>query len=173
MLVNMNRLEFGALDDASLVWTCIEPTIRQIRGKSFMVKSEFSARLNTGQRSLLMFQMLYGHSGNGSLELFCHLSYLLSQKGVWSHLKNGMQYFGVRDSIQLLDELEDLYGILVKKSGELNSFYLDLNSAEIDPELQETICRLDGQIFEMNQSALKLVGTYVRNHPDEFVHIED
>lgn len=54
-----------------------EPTIQQVRGKNFVVKSEVYSHLTTGKRALLMFQMLYGHTSKGVEEFYSHLSYLL------------------------------------------------------------------------------------------------
>jgi hypothetical protein len=173
VLIRINSQDFMELDDTSLIWACIEPTIRLIRGKSFAVKSEVSAQLNESQRALLMFQVFYGHSVNGTLELLSHLSYLLSQKGVWTVLKNGMRYFGVNDMVHLLDEVEDVYGTLVEKSGKADPGWFDLNNGDIGPEIQMIIVELDKRIKEMMPEAVKSVGAYIRSHPDEFVQTAD
>ena len=173
MLVKIKRRVFDSIDDALLIWTCIEPTIQQIRGKSFIVKSEASTHLTTGQRALLMFQMLYGHTGNGVVEFYSHLSYLLSQKGVWTELKNGIQYFRDYAMLHLLDEIEEVYNILKENNSKENSDWLDVINIDKDSNLQLTISRLDKYLYEILPTSIKLIGTYIRNYPDEFVQVED
>lgn len=65
MLVKMKRTQFNSLDHITLAWKCIEPTIQQIRGKNLNVKSQVYAQLTQGQKALLMFWILYGHTRNG------------------------------------------------------------------------------------------------------------
>ena len=118
-VVPIERDVFHALDDVALIWTCIEPIIREIRGKNLSVKTEASAGLTEGQRALLMFQIVYGHAGGGSAMLFGSLSYLLSHQGMWDRLRDGMRYLGASDMLRVLDELEAAYPAFVS-DGALN-----------------------------------------------------
>ncbi len=61
----MKRQEFNMLDDEKLIWICVEPIIRKVRGKDPGVKSQVIMQLNNGQRALFLFQVLYGHTNNG------------------------------------------------------------------------------------------------------------
>jgi len=105
MLVTMKRNDFGALDGIPLIWACIEPTIQKIRGKNSTIKSDVYSQLTDGQQALLMFQILYGHTLHGVEEFFFYQSYMLSNKGTWSQMVNGMNYFGASDMVRFLDEL--------------------------------------------------------------------
>lgn len=173
MLIIMKRRLFYSLDDASLIWTCIEPTIQQIQGKNFAVKSEVSTHLTAGQRALLMFQMLYGHTHNGVAEFYYHVSYLLSKKGVWSEMKNGMQYFRDYSMMQLLGEMEEVYHALEENNLKGSLELLDVNNLIKDSKLQEVISRHDKMLFEILPQTQKLVSAYIRNNPCEFVQFED
>ena len=162
MLVIIKRQIFDSLDDIQLVWTCIEPTIQQIRGKNFVVKSEVYAHLTTGQRALLMFQMLYGHTSRGIEEFYSHQSYLLSNKGVWEQLKKGMQYFGDSGMLQLLEEMDIVYQCV--KTEKLESEH---------NKLIGTIRQINKTLFDILPTTINLIGNYIRNNPNEFVQFED
>lgn len=116
MLVTMKQQVFGSLDDDSLIWACIEPTIQKIRGKDFSVKGNVYTELSVGQRALLMFQIIYGHTSNGITEFYCLVPYLPSGRGIWQELKKGMQYFGSYSMLKLLGEMERDYYALEEKS---------------------------------------------------------
>jgi hypothetical protein len=175
MLVTVKRKDFEALNDVSLIWTCIEPTIQQIRGKNFAIKSEAYSHLNTGQRALLMFQMLYGHTSKGVEEFYSHLSYLLSNKGVWAQLKKGIQYFGDYDMMQILEKMgigfQSLETKEFKESAEQHNGLapgIDKNA-----ELSASMNLLNKSLSDTLPLTIQLVATYIRNHADEFVQIND
>lgn len=175
MLVKMKRQVFDKLDDISLIWACIEPTIQQIRGKNFAVKSEVSTHLTTGQRALLMFQMLYGHTIKGVAEFYSHVSYLLSKKGVWSELKNGIEYFSDYSMMRLLGEMEEVYHVLEEnylKEG-ADCFNIYISDIDKNSELQTLIDRHDAMLLEILPTTINLIGTYIRSRPGEFVQFED
>lgn len=172
-MVIVKRHVFNSLDDASLIWTCIEPTIKQIRGRSFEIKLDVSNRLNNGQQALLMFQMLYGHTVNGVKEFFGNLSYLLSKKGVWSQLKNGIRYFGDYGLLNLLDEMEEAYNKFIENNGMEDSEGLEINATGIDSDIHKTINSLDKRFYEILPATIKLIGSYIRNYPNEFLQIEE
>jgi uncharacterized protein YlzI (FlbEa/FlbD family) len=170
----MKRKDFEALNDVSLIWTCIEPTIQQVRGKNFVVKSDVYAQLSTGQRALLMFQMLYGHTSNGVEEFYSHLSYLLLNKGVWLQLKNGMRYFGDYDMIQVLEKVELFFQRLkmeeFKDSEEPHNI---LAGFDKNAELSASMLLLNRSLRETLPSTTKRVATYIRENVNEFVQFID
>lgn len=172
MLITINRELFNSLDNISLIWTCIEPTINQIRGKNFMVKREFSSYLSNSQRSLLMFQILYGHTVNGVIEFYNHLSYILSEKGIWSELKKGIEYFGEYSLANLIVEIEDAYHTIEKNHCKEGSGCADLTNINKDSELNLRIDTLNKRLSELLPSAIKSISSYIRNNPDEFVQFE-
>lgn len=160
-MITVKREDFEILEDDALIWTCIGPTILNIRGRNFSVKSEEYALLNPGQRALLMFRVLYGHSSNGVGELYSHLAYLLVNPGVWSQLKNGVTFFGDDDMAQIIEKMETIYqgqkeGVF-EKNAEVSESLNDLNQA-----LRETL-----------PLSVKLVASYIRSHAEEFVQIVD
>jgi hypothetical protein len=172
MLVMINREVFNSLDNISLIWTCIEPTIKQIRGKNFMVKREFSSHLSNSQRSLLMFQILYGHTVNGVIEFYNHLSYILSEKGIWSELKKGMEYFDEYPMANLITEIEDTYHTIEKNYCKEGSGCLDITNINKDSELKIKIDNLNKCLSGLLPAAIKSISSYIRNNPDEFVQFE-
>ncbi len=172
-MITIKRKDFETLNDVSLIWTCIGPTITQIRGKDFVVKSEAYAPLNPGQRALLMFQVLYGHSSNGVEEFFSHLSYLLINKGVWSQLKKGMKYFGDYDMAQILEKMDIVYQSLkaedYNENTELHSVYT--TCVYKNAELSESISNINKSLSETLPLSIKMVASYIRENTHEFVQL--
>jgi hypothetical protein len=170
MLVTVKRKDFEALNDISLIWACIEPTIQKVRGKSFTIKSEVYSQLNDGQKALLMFQILYGHTLHGVEEFYCHLSYLLSNKGMWSQLKKGMLYFRAYDMIRLLDEMNTMYDNL--KTGEFSKDE-ELRNGYFGEIEKDSLSRLDALLNEILPSTISLVSSHIRSNPEQFVNFTD
>ncbi|MHB8061929.1 MAG: hypothetical protein ACYDG2_04725 [Ruminiclostridium sp.] len=175
MLVTVKRNEFEALNDVSLIWTCIEPTIQQIRGKNFVVKSEAYSHLTTGQRALLMFQMLYGHTSKGVEEFYFNLSYLLINEGVWSQLKKGMQYFEDYDMVQVLEKMDIVFQSQKTEEFEKSAEQHKVLIADTDKnaELSASMSLLNKSLSDTLPLSIKLVATYIRDNADEFVQFSD
>ena len=175
MLVTVEQKDFEALDDISLIWTCIGPTIQQIRGKSFAVKSEVYAPLNPGQRALLMFQILYGHTSNGVEEFYSHLAYLLSNRGVWSQLKKGMQYFGDHGMVQILEKMDTVFQSLETEEFEeaREQHNVLITGTDKNAELYAAISLLNKSFSAALPLSVKLVAAYIRDNTDEFVQFVD
>jgi hypothetical protein len=89
MLVTMKRQAFDSLDPAALGWACIEPTLQQVHGISPTVKSQVLAQLTSGQRALFLFRVLYDHVGDSAADLYCWVSYLLSEAKTDEGNENG------------------------------------------------------------------------------------
>lgn len=162
MLVEMKREEFTGQDDASLIWACIEPTIRQIRGKSLAVKAEASARLNDAQQALLMFQVLYGHTSSGADEFFAGQSYMLAKEGVWKQFKGSAEFFRDEPLLRLLCEME--------------VYYFRGNNAPVSPDNEDRpagIVRLDAALSEVLPVSVRRVGAYILENPGMFVQFSD
>jgi hypothetical protein len=175
MLVVIERKKFESLNDIALIWTCVEPAIQPIRGKNFAVKSDVYLHLTPGQRALLMFQVLHGHTSNGVGEFYSHLSYLLSNEAVWSQLKEGMSYFGDLKMAQLLEEMKIVYQKLkteeFQENAEQHTVILDAQDQNM--ELISAMERLNKALGELLPATTGLVGAYVRNHAQEFVQFID
>lgn len=172
MLVTLNRREYEALSDAALIRACLDATIREIRGRDFKIKSQVYQRLESGQRALLMFQMLYGHSESGVTGFFC-LSYILSQASVWQELRHGAGYFGDYTLLNLIGEMEQVYAQLKDGHKDAGPEQLEEIEAIGDSTLQAAISNLNTRLSQILPISVKLVGTYIRRHPYEFVNIED
>lgn len=172
MLVTIKQKDFEAFEDASLIWACIEPTIQQVRGKSFTIKSEVYVTLTPGQRALLMFQMLYGHTTNGIETFFSHLAYLLSNQGVWSQLKKGMEYFGDQDMVQILEKMNTVFQNQNREefieSAEQNNVLVDFDQ---DVELSASVNLLNKSLSDTIPLSIERVATYIRNNINEYAQI--
>lgn len=172
MLVSVNQQAFDTLDDASIIWTCIEPTIQKIRGKNIAIKTDSYADLSAGQRALLMFQIMYGHTSTGVMEFYNLVPYLPSKSGIWQELKKGMQYFGDRSMLQLLSEMEKDYHAIKEKSLAQEIEMGTCINLDSDSELLSSIRLHDIKYRETIPQTIKLIGTFIRNNPTEFVQFE-
>ncbi len=175
MLTTVTRKDLEALNDVSLIWTCIGPVIQQVRGKNFTIKSEAYAHLAPGQRALFMFQVLYGHTSNGVEEFYLHQSYLLSQKGVWSQLQKGMKYFKDYAMVRVLEKMETVFQSLQTEEFKENAEQYNALVTEIDKdvELSALMRCLNESFRDALPLSIKLVAAYIRDHAEEFVQFSD
>lgn len=160
MLVKMKRTAFDSLNHFALGWACIEPTIQQIRGKNLTIKSQVYEQLTSGQRALLMFWIIYGHTRNGVAQFYDEVGLLLSQIDIWSELKKGLDHFKDSEMISLIGEMENLYRAL------------DGNKYSDDSEFHATLNRLDSALQKIIPSTFKKISDYIRNNPSEFVQLD-
>ncbi len=174
MLAIMNEELFNSLDNASIIWACIEPTVMKIRGKDFKVKRDAYDELTAGQRALLMFQIIYGHSSSGILQFFSYVPYVPSGKGIWHELKKAMEYFKDYSMQEIFAEMEKDYIALEEKSHVLGTERIDLSISSIEDksELALAIGQHDKLYREAIPETIKLIGIYIRNNPSEFVQLD-
>ncbi len=172
MLVTMKRPVFDSLDYAALGLACVEPTILQVRGKNPAVKRQAYLQLNTGQRAVFMFWVLYGHVGNSIDEFYCWVCHLQSQPETWSELKAGLRYFDDEAMLHLLEETESLLGARNRHGDGMRR---DVCARDLvdDRELLTSADRLNAVFRKLVPTSLKIIGAYIRNNPAEFVCIED
>jgi hypothetical protein len=100
----------------------------------------------------------------GVEQFFSHLSYLLTNKGMWTPLKNGMLYFGAHEMVQLLDEMNTMYD---------NSKAEEFDQIEKDTPLFSKLGRLNILLNKILPSTIILVGSYIRSNPEQFVQFTD
>jgi hypothetical protein len=162
MLVTIRRTTFGTLDARSLAWLCIEPAIQLTRAKNISIKSQIYNQLTAGQQALYMFWVLYGHGGNGVIQFYAQIEYLLAQVDIWSQLRDAFTRFGDNKMVQLVGEMEAVYCALVLRNpvGDL-------------ADVQATIRRLDATYGQRIPVALERIADYIRVHPEEFVQLQD
>ena len=147
----MEQNELSSLEDEKLVWRFVEPIIHQTRGKTPSIKSQVYMSLNDGQRALFMFQVMYGHAGNGISQFFSHISYLTDRLNLWLALKSAMKYFNDTDMVGFVEKMEIAY-------------FDQSSQAKNIPTLDE----LDQLYRELIPQTLKRIGTCIRNNPKEF-----
>lgn len=170
MLVTMKRNDFRALGDISLIWACIEPTIQKIRGKNFTIKLDVYSQLTDGQQALLMFQILYGHTLHGVEEFFFYQSYMLSNKGTWSQMINGMNYFKACGMVRFLDELCATYE---KFRDDIEQRKVQFGNVEKGTPLFTSLNRLGILLQESLPATINLVSAYIRGNAEQFVKFDD
>lgn len=141
------------MDDASLVWACIEPVIVKVRGKDLTAKMEVYSHLNEAQRALFMFQILYGHALRGIAGVFNELSYLLAIPAVWQELKESLLFFKADAMAKVLGEMERLYRV----AGD--------GLAGAAPQL----AGYDATFGTSLEQAVRQVAAYIRVNPGSFL----
>jgi hypothetical protein len=173
MLVTMKRKVFDSLDHAALEWTCVEPTLQRLHsGRDPTVKSQVLAQLTNGQKAQFLFRVLYHHTGNSVVDFYCWVSYLLTEARTWSGIKGGLRYFGDDAMLRLLEETESF---LEAKNRLGDAEWRDVFPQDLDDdaELLASVSRLNATFHEIAPATLKLIGTYIRDNPGEFVRIDD
>ena len=152
----MTQREFNILDDEKLIWACVEPIVLQVRGKDPETKLQIIRWLKRGQQALFMYQILYGHASHSVSSFIYQISYLAERLDIWSALKSGMDYFHDSEMRSLIEKMESAYNAIMKQNTDTAS----LNE-------------LDEMYRERLPATLKLVGTFIRGNPGEFMQFED
>lgn len=166
MLIRMKRADFYSFNDNDLGWACIEPVIQKIRGRDLNIKSQVYAQLTRGQKALLMFFVLYGHSNKGIIQFYNEMGYLIKNVDIWSELKSASAYFDDESLLKILKEMEKMYYILQKQ--QMENYGIEINN--LDPELQKDINLLNERFHKVIKLSFKKIGDYIRKNPDEFVY---
>jgi hypothetical protein len=159
--VEIKRFDFNSLDDKTLGWICLEPTIQKIRGKSITIKSQVYAQLTSGQRSLLMFWILYGHAHNGIIQFFEEIEYLLSETDIWIEFKERFKCFEDYDLLNLINEIGNLYDNYIQEKKSISS------------DFQLNVDNFNLKYNKIISNTLKQIGKYIRNNSNEFVYFTD
>lgn len=147
----MKQREFNMLDDEKLIWICVEPIVRKVRGKDPTIKSQVIMQLNNGHCSCFKYYM--GHANHGISQFFHQIAYLLD---IWSALKSGMKYFEDTEMLDLIGKMENAYYTAIDQNE--NTILLD----ELDRLYKEKV-----------PATLKRIGLYIRSNPTEFIQFED
>ncbi|NLI92921.1 MAG: hypothetical protein GX434_12210 [Peptococcaceae bacterium] len=168
ILVTIERKAFYFLGNPELGWACIEPTIKKIRGKNSTIKTQVYSELTKGQKALLMFRVLYDHARNSEEEFYSWINILLNEPHSWSEIKVGLRYFQDDSMLQFLDETESF----LNKKNEL------LNNEHSQNRGISSLIYPNGEDFysvfcKITQETINLIGTYIRNNPEEFVRFID
>jgi hypothetical protein len=146
----MDFKELDVMSDEALIVLCVAPVIRATRGRDPETKARVFQNLRAGQRALFLFQVLYGHAGQGIGPFFEHISYLTEALDVWSALKSAFRYFGDAEMLALVEEMEAAFS----RKGDLPLKELDARYAA---QISVTIHR---------------IATRIRNHPADFFDLE-
>jgi len=177
MRVAMKREAFDALAPGALAWEAIEPVMQAIRAKGPAAQSAefaagFAAQLTSGQRALLPFWVLYGHSRSGITEFYDAIPDMPGQVAIWSKLKTAMRYFNDDTILQLVEDMETLYYNLVAENPQGDADRAR-GSAEWTSEHKAQLTQFNLLLQEALPAAIPRIGMYIRNHPGEFVLIEE
>jgi len=169
-LVAMKQDDLDTLSDERLGWACMEPTFQLIRGKSPSTKSEVISKLTEGQQALCMFRVLYGHSCNSEGEYYAWISYMQDLPGYWTGVIGGIRFFDDSPMILLLQETKTF---LEERNHRLGKEWADaaITDLDRDPELLEVISGLFERYKNLTPNTHRIIGEYIRTHPEEFVEI--
>ncbi len=152
----MKKQELDSLENERLIWACAEPFVMKTRGRSGSEKLAVYRELSGGQRSLYLFQVLYGHAGNGLGEFYAHISYLTGQLDIFAALKAAMRYFGDSPMLELVGKMESVFAARAK--------------GEDDPESLEELNKLYRQYLP---GTIAHISAHIRSHPEVFLQLEE
>jgi hypothetical protein len=147
--IRISREEFNTVDDKKLARICIQPVIEIIKGKNPLIKSQIYIHLPTGQKSLLLFWILYGHSRHGIIQFFNEVDYLLKNEILWSEFKDRSDCFGNETLPVLINEIEGLYIIYAQ------------NSNSTQPEILQSVMNLDKKYQKIIKESFKYIGKFI------------
>jgi hypothetical protein len=171
-LVAIRKQAFDSLDDESLGRACMEPTFSQIRGKDISIKTAAISQLTKGQQALCMFRVMYDHAKNAKSEYYGWISYLLDKPAYWSGVTGGLRFFGDALMLELLEDTEKALGARNAKLG-LHWSDAALSDLDHDDELLRSVNLLFERFLLIAPNSLKLISTYIRSNPQQFVEIDN
>ncbi|KQO14749.1 hypothetical protein [Paenibacillus sp. Leaf72] len=171
-LAVMSKQDFDTLNDERLGWACSKHILLQIRGKDRQAKNEAMAGLNESQRALCMFRVFYDHAKNSVSEYYGWVSQLLAEPGYWSGVTSGLQFFGDSSMLRLLEETKEIFE---ERRVRLGLQWSDavLKDLEQDHDLMAAASRLFSHLNEIAPQSLRLIRTYIRANPQQFVRWEN
>jgi hypothetical protein len=136
------------------------------------VKEEVYKQLTTGQQALFMFHVYYNHASNSLAEFYWWSAYFLAQPNAWAEIKAGLRYFRADAMLRLI---EDMKGILEVRDypRSLEKFDVSYKDLDNDSELLASVGPLNSIFNEISPATLKIIGEYIRNNRNEFIHLQD
>lgn len=172
MLMTMKQAEFASLDDIALERACIEPLVKMAHENTSAFRTQGFQQLTRGQQALFLFHILYDYVGETVADFYSWISHLFRDQRTWSGIKGGLRYVEDHGMLQLLEEAESVLRREIEaRSAELHtttSWSLDQNT-----ELLVAVQQLHANFHVNVVATLRRFGVYIRNHPDEFVKIQD
>ena len=157
MLIGMQKEVFDSLPDEKIGHACFEPMIpvyqNGIRNQSSQdaqeFKAEFYKSLSPGQRALFGFFSFFDHAVRSEDE-FQRITNLYLSGRFFAIVKNGAEYFGVKDMRDLLLDIEKTH-------------------TEHSEEQNYRVDELYGRLCEIAPQTLKQIGVFIKENPSEFV----
>lgn len=166
VLAILKKEVFDALDNEALIWACVQPAIIKMRAKSHDIKTGVYSQLSLGQRSLTMFQILYGHSILGIEEFYMLVPHLPHKENIWQELYKAMKYFGADAMMRLILDMESNYMALAKEK----QTYKD--TMDEKDEQAALMRQLNDEFKVIKKQTVEIIAQYIRKHPFEFVKFE-
>ncbi|NOU98850.1 hypothetical protein [Paenibacillus planticolens] len=174
MIVKMRQETFEALADGAIEVACVDPIIKAYkdiltRGGDF--KSGLFKELSRGQQALFVFRAYYNHALKSVADFYWWSAYFIAQPERWAGLKNGLHFFGDHAALHVLESMEK---ILHQRNHAmcLENFKVSFNDLNNDPELMTSITPLYDDLCQTSLKTHQIIGSFIRNNPHDFVHIE-
>ena len=139
------------LKDEVLLKSVFHDDLSRIRGKNYASKKTVLKNLTKGQMSLFMFISIYYHNQLGWQSFLDGFSSYFSD-GYLEDIKNGLEYLGLNDLLQIIKQCEKVY--------------FNCNDKV---KMKKEFDFLDEQYRNIQDYSLKISVEYVQNHANEFV----
>lgn len=160
----LNRGEFYKLSGFDFGWFVLEPISNFIKDKEHEIDRGKS--LSHGQKALYYWWYLDGQVTNGGFVQFYYNGY-----GVYvPTIIKGLEYVGSTEMVHLIKKADKIY----QKNKDLmdKARESDLFGSDLYDKLDE-MSSLDDKYYEINETTMSLLESYIRKHPNEIVLDED
>ncbi|WP_139203355.1 hypothetical protein [Thermoflavimicrobium dichotomicum] len=155
------------MNDEALGRLCIEdPALEKVLKKTPSERKQVYLGLTSGQRALLMFKALYGHSHTIG-EFYWFINCFMMELKNWSEIKMGIRYFGDDEMLRIYEEIE-----CILKARNKQLFDISINDLNSDSELFKSISPVYTQYQEMVPKTMMRIGAHIRSNLDENVNID-
>lgn len=172
VFVQMTQQDLNSMEDERLAWTCIEPALMEVRGKSETVKAAVVQRLHAAQRAIFMFRVMYDHAKGSAGEYYGWLS-ILKKTGrllVWRHKRFAIFF----EDTEMQEHLEESIRVIEVQNRRKGRQWEDnvLTDLDREPELKRGMEQQYGLFKKLADASIARIAAYIRRSPELFIQLE-
>jgi hypothetical protein len=168
----ISKQAFEALNGFDLGEELVRPVVLQTRGQRMEKKHEVFEQLTQGQRALFSFWILQGHARDGWLMFLQECAAAGVTDAYLAIIKAGLRQLHDQAMLDHVLAAEALY-----REGQATlAECWETSEEDLDPaqrlaytEIQQDFSRMDPILFKRLDESMKILETYIRANPEEFV----
>ncbi|MFF2886424.1 hypothetical protein [Paenibacillus sp. NPDC057967] len=173
IIANLVREQLETMDDQSLGAACFAPLIRtykEVEGTGGDFAGTVYKQLSKGQQALFAFWTYYNHIRESEADLYWWSAYFMANPLRWKALQASLSQFGDSGTLKIVKAMESV----LSERGHprsLANFDVSFNDLENDKQLSAIVSHHYDQLLSALPATLGSIANYIKEHPDDFLHI--